>query len=533
MALAQWRPLILASAVTAALAGAVVVQTCTRDSGTPPATSDGTPASPPSSPTATPTTPPLPQEPITEVPSPLTRQVFEAGQLVDVTNAIGFLSAETGSIETWSAGEGLLVAASRDGGLLLTTDPADVNAAVLVERATGIAHRLAPRITPLVDSAHGGLLIVGIATDGRFDTAILDLRNRTFRPLGIGAAEGSAFAAYAAADGRRAVMHAGTTIAVVDMVANTAIAIGTMFDASEFGIVVLPGGLGFRIVSSALEEPARWFGWEGDEVTDNPPPGEPTQNGRYFAEDASFGRIRAFGVGAYPVASWITVHDRSTGEDVVRLLGASLVAGVASWTASGDALVVEVPEGYLVVDLDGSVVARIDDAIHWLRPVPSPVINSLFGTTLGTIINTSRGTTVEPVYRDGVVLRARWSDRPGELIVTIDQSGKGRDWPEQVMPFEARRAPLESVPRVAVTGGECAPVFDGVGLEAAEVACVGSATSGEVITVDNPLHNPGVDGDRRSPVAGVRADDGTVLLSVRFEDGTEGWVDASRLGWKE
>src|SRR5690606_28256986 len=232
-------------------------------------------------------------------------------------------------------------------------------------------------IVPLVETAHGGLIIVGISNDGGFDTAILDLRNQEFRALGVAADEGSAFLGYAAADGRRAIMHAGSTIAVVDMVANTAIAIGTTFDAGDYSIELLPGGLGFRVVPVDSDEAARWFSWEGDEVTDSPPPGRPTQNGRYFAEEANFGPIRSTGMGAYAALSYVTVHDRSTGEDVVRYLGASLVPLGASWNASGDALVVEVPEGYHVVNLEGAIIATIEDPEHWLSPVPSPVINNL------------------------------------------------------------------------------------------------------------------------------------------------------------
>lgn len=535
MAFAQWRPLILASAVTAALAGAVVIQTVTRDDDDSPAQVDSTPtATVPAEPSPTPTTPPLPQEPVEEVANPLTRQVFEVGELVDVTNALGFLSAENGAIETWSVPGTAYIASSRDGALLMTTDTSEPTSAyVLVERESGTAYRLAPGITPLVDSAHGGLLIVGIASNGRFDTAILDLRTRAFRPLGIGAEAGSAFAAYAAADGRRAVMQAGDTVAVVDMVANTAFAIGTTFDADTHQIELLPGGLGFRVVSYEEGGASRWFGWDGDEVTDMPPPGEPTQNGRYFAEDASFGRIQAFGMGGYPVLSYVTVHDRSTNDDVVRLLGAALVPNRPSWSATGDRLLVEVPEGYLVVDLNGEIVAAIDDPDHWLGPIPSPVINNLYGTQQGTIINTSRGMSVEPLYRDGVTLSARWSDRPGELIVSITTAGKGRDWPVQVLPFEVRTPPFDGAPGVVVANGECAPVLDGVGSEATAIACTEPDTAGAIVEVDDPLYDPNRDKEGPFPVVGVRTDDGTVLLSVEFEDGTAGWVDAAALAWAE
>ncbi len=534
MALAQWRPLILASAVTAVLGGAVVIQTVTQDGDGSPAAVDPTvTATTATEPGPTPTPPPLPQEPIEEVPNPLTRRVYEAGELVDVTNAIGFLSAENGAIETWSAAGMSYFAASRDGSLLMTVALDDPQVSILIDRATETAYRLAPGIQPLVDSAHGGLLIVGIASNGRFDTAILDLRTRTFRPLGVGAEAGSAFAAFAAADGRRAVMQAGDTIAVVDMVANTAFAIGTAFDANSHQIELLPGGLGFRVVSYEDDGESRWFGWDGDEVTDMPPPGEPTQNGRYFAEDTSYGRIRAFGMGGYPVLSYVTVHDRSTGDDTVRLLGASLVPNRPSWSATGDRLLVEVPEGYLVVDLEGTVVATIEDPEHWLAPIPSPVINNLYGTQQGTIINTSRDERVEPQYRDEVTLSARWSDRPGELIVAISTAGKGRDWPVQVLPFETRQPPFEGEPGVVVAGGDCARVLLGIGVDGSAVECVAVGTRGEIVEVDDPLYDANTDKEGPFPVAGVRTDDGTVLLSVEFEDGTAGWVDAEDLGWAD
>ena len=535
MAFAQWRPLILASAVTAALGGAVVIQTVTQDDGGGPVAADPTPtATIAGEPSPTPTPPPLPQEPIEELANPLTRRLFEAGELVDVTNAVGFLSAESGVIETWAAPGTAYIAASRDGSLLMTTDTSEPTSTyVLVERESGTAYRLAPGITPLVDSAHGGLLIVGIASDGRFDTAILDLRVRAFRPLGVGAEAGSAFAAFAAADGRRAVMQAGDTIAVVDMVANTAFAIGTTFAANTYQIELLPGGLGFRIVSYEEGAQARWFGWDGEEVTDMPPPGEPTQNGRYFAEETSFGRVRAFGVGGYPVVSYVTVHDRSTEDDVIRLLGTGLVARRASWSASGDSLVLEVPEGYVVVNLDGDIVAEIEDPDHWLGPAPSPAINNLYGTQRGTIINTTRGVRVEPDYREDVTLSARWSDRPGELIVAITQAGKGRDWPVQVLPFETRKPPFDGAPGMVVAGGECLAVMDGVGVDAAEVDCVAPGSVGALLEVDDPLYDPNRDKEGPFPVIGVRTDAGTVLLSVEFEDGATGWVDAARLRWAE
>lgn len=535
MAFAQWRPLILASAVTAALGGAVVIQTVTQDGNGGPAAVDPTAtATTAAEPSPTPTTPPLPQEPIEEVANPLTKRVFEVGEPVDVTNAVGFLSAESGAIETWAAAGTAYIASSRDGALLMTTETSEpMSAYVLVQRESGRAYRLAPGITPLVDSAHGGLLIVGIASNGRFDTAILDLRVREFRPLGVGAEAGSAFAAYAAADGRRAVMQAGDTIAVVDMVANTAFAIGTTFAADAHQIELLPGGLGFRVTSSVEGEDARWFGWDGEEVTDMPPPGEPTQNGRYFAEEESHGRIRAFGMGGYPALSYVTVHDRSTGDDVVRLLGAGLVGGRPSWSASGDSLVIEVPSGYVVVNLDGEVLAEIEDPEHWFAPAPSPVINNLYGTQRGTIINTTRGVSVEPEYRDDVTLAARWSDRPGELIVAIAQAGKGRDWPVQVLPFDVRMPPFDGAPGVAVAEGECALAMDGVGPDAAEVGCVEPGTGGVIREVDDPLYDPNRDKEGPFPVVGARADDGTVLLSVAFEDGTAGWVDGSRLTWAE
>ena len=528
MALAQWRPLILASAVTAALAGAVIVQTCTGGGGGNPIADPM--ATPTAAPTATPTTPPLPEEPVTAIQNPLVLRVFEPGELVAVTNTVGFLSAETGVLETWSAEGNLPIAASRDGWLLQTAASAG-GAAILVERATGAAYRLAPGITPLIDSAHAGLVIVGISTGGQVDTAILDLRNGTFRPLGVGAPAGGTFRAHAAEDGRRALLHAGNTIAIVDMVANTAIAIGTTFDPERFGILLLPGGLGFRIVSSGEPGEARWYGWDGEEVSGTPP-GRPSQNGRYFAEDVSLGTIKgeAQGIGPYAALSYVIVHDRSSGDDILWLLGASLVQGREPWNAGGDAMLVQVPEGYRLVNLEGSVVAAFEAGVE---PFPSPVINGLYGTQLGAIINVSRNSRVEPNYPEpaALVSDSRWSDRPGELIVRLFwPTGRESSPPVQALPFEARTPPFNDAPRLMVAGTGCAPVHDAPSSSAMQLGCAEPGRAAALSEIPDPLYSPGVDLERRA-VIGVELVDGTVWLHVAFEDGPQGWVEASRLGW--
>ena len=239
-------------------------------------------------------------------------------------------------------------------------------------------------------------------------------------------------------------------------------------------------------------------------------------------------------MGGYPVVGAVTISERQSGKPIVRFLGAEPAwFPDYIWSASGDSLVLEIPEGYRVMPATGPTIATIPDDIHVLSPRPSPTTPGLFGTNRGTIINVARGTTVSPLYAEAP-WRAHWSSRPGELIVELSSPGKGRDWQVDAMPFEVRSDRLEKAPMVQFAGeGGCVPLRSKPEASAPEVRCMTAGFGGEITEADDPSPGPKPSNEPVARYAGVRTTDNITWLHIKVADGATGWARADDLRWAD
>jgi|GEM_PF-5273191 len=534
MAKRRWRPLAVASVVMVTLAGAVAFRAAVDD-GDPGAPPEGTATvgiSATAGVSASAEAPPLlaASEPVLE------KRVFAAGEQVTVRHGAGFLNAADGSLETWSraSGPAYQVRATPDGALLVVSGTEADGAPWVVARATGQTWKLARGAWPLPEIAHGMVIAVETVAGEQRQLALLDLATGRVTPVGDPLT--SSFHGVVSPDGRRAAIQMGGAVNLVELGTGrlTPLANGIPADGQQ-RVAPLPGALGFTVLPGEAGGTRRWFSWEGAEIERALPPGAVSPGGRYVAREWSPGRIKAGGMGGYPVVSAVEIVERATGTPLVRFLGAStLPYPELGWSASGDSLVVEVPEGYRVMSAGGSTLAAIADEIHVLAPRPSPTTPGLLGTNRGTIINVPRGVTIAPAYAE-LPWRAHWSTRPGELIVELSSPGKGRDWPVNVLPFDVRTRNLAAPPQI-VAGSEtdsCVPLRPRPEAGASEVACVPDGSRGSITAAEDPSPGPKPSAEPVGRYAGVRGPDNVVWLHVQMESGTEGWARADQLGWAE
>ena len=530
MAIRGWRPLALASVVTATLAGAVVLRAALGgDDNDPPANLSEQSATPTTSIAGTSTAEPS----LTVVDPVLEKRNFPRGQQVSVATGLGFLSAETGDLETWSmvgaaSGDYAPVISSPDGAMLLTW--VDDNIAHLVERATGKTWRLAAGISPHLEASHG-LVVPALTLKDDTDTLVLlDLVNGSATSLEISAKRPAVIAVVAAPDGRKLAVYHGETLTLVELASRITMKLADSLPTEGVTLNALPGGLGFTLQLPNIQT-RRWFSWDGIELERELPLGAVSPNGRYFAAASSPGGIDANTVGGSPNIGSVVVTERSSGKGVIQALSADpLNHADQAWSAASDSLVLQVLEGYRVVSVSGQAGPLIQDNIHVLDPRPSPTIAGLFGTNRGTIINLSRGETIAPLYAE-LVWRASWTTRPGELAVELNTPGKGRDWPLQVLPFAITTAVSDPPTGVVVTGSACANLRQKPEANGAIVRCLPVAARASIEAIEERITDPKSNQTQVKRYVGIEASDGTVWLHVRLPAGEEGWVDAKSLGW--
>ena len=530
MALRGWRPLALATVVTAALAGAVAVRAALGgDDDDEPANVFEQPATPTTSIAGTSTA----KAPLTVIEPVLQKRSFARGEQVSVATGLGFLSAETGTLETWSRkgtspGDYSPVVSSPDGSMLLTW--VDDKVAHLVERATGKTWRLAPGINPVHDASHG-LLVPALELKDETDTLVLlDLANGALTTLNISAKRPETIAVVASPDGRKLAVYHEDQLSLVELGTHKTMNLADGLPTEGVSLSGLPGGLGFTL-QLPNSQMRRWFSWEGIELERQLPPGAVSPNGRYFASNSSPGRIDGQGVGGYYSLGSVLVTERSTGKGVIQALGADPLSWAdQAWTAASDSLVVQVPEGYRAVSLSGEAGPVIPDDIHVLDPRPSPTIAGLLGTNRGTIINLSRGETIAPLYAE-LVWRAGWTTRPGELAVELSTLGKGRSWPLAVLPFEVRTTVADPPTRVVVTGSNCTNLRQRPEAGAPVVRCLQPGAPATIEAIEERITDPKSNEIQVKRYAGVEGTDLPVSLHLRLPGGEEGWVDAKSLGW--
>jgi len=520
MATPQWWPLALASVVTATLASIVVFRSLAGD--------DGSAAAVPTAPaTATATAVP---SPVSETEPVLEKRIFPYGQTVDVgvRNGIGFLDAATGDIEAWympTQPEYTSIAWSPDGALLFHSFFEPEYADYVIERATGTTYRLRQDLRSLPHSSHGTtFLVVHLISPDKFRAAILDLKTGNLTDLGLESVKQD-MNAFIAPDGRRVAVKAGSRVAVVDIVSRVVKEVAMVEPFDSESLIEIPGGLGFALTPQSTAGRPRWFTWDGLPIVDVPA-GDLSPNGRYLAEVATLGGSVGAGMGATPSLSYVTIREAATGKALLRLFSASRPA----WTPQGDAIVVTVREGARVVSLSGETLATVPDENHSFEPTPSPTISGLLGTNHGTIVNYRRGTTIEPVYKE-LPWSASWSAKPGELVVRLSVPGKGRDWPRETLPYEARTNVREGVPGVrVVSAAGCVALRESPSSTARSVSCLPDAAPARVTEVDDPTHTASDRPPRR--VAAVATDFETVLVHISAGATTSGWLPAESLAWE-
>lgn len=537
MAIRLRRPLALASVVTATLAGAVVLRSIFAGGGEDqpaPLVSPSAAAAPtgtaPATAGATATAPPL-----RAVTSPLEKRVFAAGEQVTVRDGIGFLSAADGSLETWSfpgAGNTFYsLQASPDGALLIFVQAKEGAPTVVVDRATGRAWELDERMSVLPGAGHGALFILVRPSAEGAELLLSNAADGSVRPLGVRGEPGGF--GVTSPDGRKVALRAGDSIYLIDLGTATSKKVAGGVDPGASSVRSLPGALGFAVeVMGATAR--RWFGWDGVEVPGGLAFGAVSPNGRYIASAWSPGRIKAFGMGGFPVVSAVTIVDRQPDIPLSQYLGAGVALarfGDSAWMSTSDSLVVEVADGYRLVSPTGQVLASFDDPVHVLNPRPSFALAGLLGTDRGTIINVARNQTIAPKYAEQPWY-AEWTQRPGELAVQLATPGKGRSWPEQVLPFEARKAPVSLPPKVAVaTQGGCAELRSAPDSAATLVRCVPGGSTATLSLADDPKPDPKAEGQPKEQYAGFRDETGTLWLHLTVDGGESGWANAKSVGW--
>ncbi len=535
MATRRWRPLALASIVLVTLAGAVVLRSSSDDGGEP-AASPQPVASAPTASTVAPS--PTPGPPLTAIEPVLIKQTFAAGVPVTAEHGVAFLDAASGALEAWShlsaipGGLGT-VHTTPDGALLVSHSGIEGEPPAITERATGRTWRFAINVHPRLELAAGTRIAVGIRNGDLEQPAILDVATGAITPFGTALDYRRGSSGVPSPDGRRFALQLGSEVLLVDAVTaqTTRLAEGVAEDGYTH-VRALPGALGFVVVPTEDAGPRRWFSWEGVEVARELPAGAVSPGGKYIAAGWSPGRIKGATMGATPAVGAVTIYDRAGGHPVSQFLGAEpLVFEDLAWSPTGDSLVVQVPEGYRLVTPTGAVMTTIPDSGHYLDPRPSPTIAGLLGTNAGTIINTVRGITIAPAYADKI-WRARWSTKPGELVVELSSPGKGRDWPVDVMPFQARTAAIDPAPAVAVDPSEgCAPLRERPHGDAPQIDCLPRGRQGKVTEVDDPetASKPSAEPPRR--YAGIEDASRTVWLHLEMADGATGWAQADQLTW--
>ena len=537
MATRRWRPLAFASVVTATLAGAVVLRAALSGGGSSPSAPLATPSPSPSTALAGAATPAAP--PIESVAAEVLRKrTFAAGERVDVGRGIGFLAAENGALETWSAARldetGFdSIQPTPDAALLIYFPPGDDGRPFIIERATGHTWRLGEGIGVLPEAGHGTSLVVTVREGDSVRAGVLNLLTGAVIPFGGEHHYLEGLSGVASSDGRRVAMHLGGTVGLLELATGHLTELARGVDQGEYSLQALPGALGFTISPHDPSMERRWFSWEGRELDAHLGEGAISPNGKVVARQWSPGGIRAVGVGGFPAISTVTLLARDGGRPLVQFLGASTpTRGAYSWSANSESLVVEVAEGYRLVSAAGQTISAIDDSSHILDPHPSPSISGLLGTNRGTIINTVRNQTIAPLYAQDP-WHARWASRPGELIVELSSPGKGRSWPVDVMPFEARTNAIELPPRVVIDGGGCTELRELPSRASAIVECAPAGLPGLITAVEDPQppSDPKASDGPRRVVAGVEADDLTIWLHVSLTDGASGWVPSTALDW--
>ena len=529
MATRRWLPLVLASVVTAALAGTVALRALFDGSG------EGNPHAQGLTPAPTATTSiagtSTAEPPLTQVDPVLEKRMFAAGERVTVRSGIGFLSADTGGLETWSrspddpADYG--IHATPDGMLLLVYGRNAEDPWHLVERGTGRTWRVAKSYSPVLEASHGAL----IAAVRNPDRALVMLdvsKGSVSEPLLL-----DVYQPIASPDGTRLAVRTASGVQLVPVASGSSKALASGL-TDQAMLSVLPGGLGFTL-SAGPAGAVRWFSWDGVELARQLPAGALSPNGRYIATSEQAGQFEPAGMGGTPTIGSIVVSEREGGRPVVQFLGADpLSDSWHSWSAASDAIVVQVAEGYLFVPLnapEGPPNAQwlIRDDIHVLEPRPSPTIAGLLGTNRGTIINTAGRQTIAPLYAEEP-WRARWTTRPGELAVELASPGKGRSWPLSLLPFEVRRGAPAELTRLVVSGGPCAGLLDGTEAGSRELDCLAPGTVVGIEPYNRPSDKPEPGTPARIYI-GRRDLSGGIWVHVRTEDGETGWLRGPHLDW--
>lgn len=527
MAIRLRRPLALASVVTATLACAVVLRSVLDDGGDagPPAASPSPSASQASTPNPSPTAQPA----LTEVSPLLAKRVFAAGESVTVKDGLGFLSAADGSLETWSlptaADSYYYLDSTPDAALLVLNEGKEGSPNYVIERASGRTWRLANGLSPLVAAAHGSLLVLSIHQGAADSSAVLNVLDGTLKPLDSLLPTGNAMTS---PDGRKVLVQSSTAVYLVELATARTQKVRDGLVQDQDNVRALPGALGFS-VGRPDQPTARWFDWEGAENLGGIGSGEVSPNGKYLATGWSPGPVKAMGMGGYPSVDAVVIYDRKSNVPLAQLLSAT----AGGWTSASDGLLVQVSTGYRLVSPAGQTLSTIDDPIHVLDPRPSPTIAGLLGTNRGTIINTSRNQTVAPKYAVDP-WHAGWTTRPGELVVTLATPGKGRSWPDEVLPYETRAAGSRIPPAAVVkTGGDCLNLREKPDAAAAVLRCLPDGTLANFEAVDDPNPDPKSSGSGETPrkYAGYESTDLTVWLHLKLADGAAGWADAKYLRW--
>lgn len=530
MAIRLRRPLALASVVTATLAGTVVLRSIFGGgsdeplSPLPTATTAATP---------TPTSTPPPS--LTSVASPLEKRVFAAAEAVTVKDGIGFLSAADGSLETWSWPDGAnayyLMQTTPDGALLVFNEAKEGAPNIVVDRASGKAWQLSAGLGVMAGMGHGAVFVAAQQPAGEPHRYWLaNAADGTIKALAVSGE--SSGVGITSPDGRKGALQAGDSVYVIDLTSGAVAKLVTGLERTTASIEALPGALGFALTQNGAAT-RRWFTWDGVETPGGLPEGAVSPNGRYVATNWTIGRIKAVGMGGYPVVGAVTVLDRQPNLVLSQYLGAGTVGsrfGDAAWTSASDGLVVEVKAGYKLVSPSGQVLATFDDPIHALNPLPSPTIAGLLGTSRGTIINTARNQTIAPNYAIDPWF-ADWTTKPGELAVQLATPGKGRGWQDQVLPFEARAGGSSVPPRAVVkAGGDCLNLRERPEAGAPVVRCMADGSTASFFLADDPKPDPKAEGQPKDQVAGYM-EGLTVWLHLTTADGASGWADANFLAW--
>jgi hypothetical protein len=541
MALPLRRPLLLASVVTATLAGFVALRAIVGGGSSDPApfvADEPSPSPPATTAGGSPQASPGPAH-LTAADPVLEKHVFGAGEPVTVFGGLGFLSAETGALETWTqlgaSSPGYYpISSSPDGALLFYSDGHEGSPQYVVERASNKTWKLPPQWNPLPDAAHGGQFFLSDSSSGRQQLVLASAADGQSRPAGFEVAGNAPLRVIISPDGLSAAVLANSEL---DLLALPALKPSTLvagLDPKLDSLTPLPAALGVAVEHQGSST-RRWFSWDGHEVDSALPAGQLSPNGKYLETQQTPGAIKGGGEGPYPTAGAVLVMERGSNKAIVQVLGSDPVYVESPWASTSDAVVVQVRDGYRLVGLDGSIQASIPDDIQVLDPRPSPTIKGLLGTNRGTIINVARGTTIQPNYRE-LVWRAHWSARPGELIVELTTPGKGRGWPENVMPFETRTdrpgAPrIWFPPTFAVrTPGDCLNLREKPAAAAPTIECMADGLTGVAEATDDP-DPPAKPESPPQKYAGVLAADGTTWLHLRMDDGKVGWADARYLAW--